>query len=118
MHLLKALRSKFDIKYLANECCLQYRYKTVQNFLKNNVKVLATTNLMSRGIDNKNVQIVINFDMPYINGVIDTKIYAYRAGRTARYGSGGSVLTFLPSENLTTFKIRLQRDLAVTVEEV
>lgn len=117
MHLLKALRAKFDVKFLSNECDPQHRYKTLQQFINNKLKFVVTTNLMSRGID-KNTQMVINFDMPYINGVVDTKIYAYRAGRTARYDSGGSVLTFVPVGNLATFKSRLQRDLAVIVEEV
>ncbi|KAI1330415.1 ATP-dependent RNA helicase DBP9 [Xylariaceae sp. FL0255] len=45
---------------------------------------------VSRGIDFKNVSMVLNFDCPK-----DARSYAHRIGRTARAGQTGSSLTFI-----------------------
>lgn len=62
---------------------------------------------VTRGIDFKGVQTVINFDMPG-----STAGYVHRVGRTGRAGNSGTAVSlFAPSEN--DFAAELERALAV-----
>ena len=58
-----------------------------------------TTSLLARGLDVPDVQVVINFDVPYMkpsNGGAprgDSETYLHRIGRTGRFGSKGVALS-------------------------
>ena len=54
--------------------------------------VLVATDLTARGIDFPNVQHVVNFDFPATSA-----LYLHRAGRTARFGEKGEVLSLVHS---------------------
>lgn len=74
------------------------RDETIQKFRKGEINVLITTNMLARGIDVPEVQIVINFDMPSqrtADGDIqtDSESYLHRIGRAGRFGAQGIALT-------------------------
>ncbi|KNC74041.1 hypothetical protein SARC_13400 [Sphaeroforma arctica JP610] len=54
-------------------------------------KVLITTNVIARGIDIDQVNVVVNYDIPMNNatGRADTDTYLHRIGRTGRFGRKG-----------------------------
>ena len=54
------------------------------------VHVLITTDIASRGLDTRNVQTVILYDFPH--SAVD---YLHRAGRTARAGDSGRVISII-----------------------
>jgi superfamily II DNA/RNA helicase len=54
------------------------------------IKVILTTDLLSRGVDLPQVNLVINFDVPRSKSV-----YLHRIGRTGRFGVKGIALSFL-----------------------
>lgn len=56
------------------------------------IKIIVSTDLLSRGIDNDNIDLVIHFDIPT---TIET--YFHRIGRTGRFGKYG--VSFLLSSN-------------------
>ncbi|KAI9346019.1 P-loop containing nucleoside triphosphate hydrolase protein [Zopfochytrium polystomum] len=56
--------------------------------------ILVATDVASRGIDFERVAVVVNFDFP--TNAVD---YMHRAGRTARIGRPGMVLSFVAAEN-------------------
>lgn len=53
------------------------------------IDMIVATDVMSRGIDMKDIDVVVNIDMP-----LDGKHYIHRAGRTGRVGKAGLVLSF------------------------
>ena len=66
----------------------------MEKFRKCEVNVIITTNMLARGIDVPEIEIVINFDIPYMhlpNGQKkgDPESYIHRIGRTGRFGSKG-----------------------------
>ena len=57
-------------------------------------RVLITTDLLARGIDVQQVQLVINYDLP---GKMQT--YLHRIGRSGRFGRKGAAINFVtPSD--------------------
>jgi ATP-dependent RNA helicase DDX19/DBP5 len=75
----------------------ELRDETVKRFRDQEIHVLITTNLMARGIDVPEVDLVINYDVPQmrIDGktVGDPETYLHRIGRTGRFGTKGIALT-------------------------
>ena len=51
---------------------------------------MIATDVAARGLDIKNLSLVINFDLPDL-----TENYIHRIGRTARAGAEGSALSFI-----------------------
>jgi ATP-dependent RNA helicase RhlE len=70
-----------------------YRTRALDDFKKNRVKILVATDVAARGIDIKNMNQVINFDLPTV-----AKDYVHRIGRTGRAGESGKAISFVGSE--------------------
>ncbi|KAH9578683.1 Helicase [Trypanosoma melophagium] len=70
------------------------RDETMMNFRLGNIWVLVTTDLLSRGIDFKNVGTVINFDIP-----TTIESYIHRIGRCGRAGKTGRAITFFTEDD-------------------
>ncbi len=68
------------------------RNETLLKFANGSVCVMVATDVASRGLDVKDVSMVINYDLPH-----DREIYIHRIGRTARAGAEGIALSFYPS---------------------
>ncbi|XP_043472818.1 probable ATP-dependent RNA helicase DDX20 [Leptopilina heterotoma] len=62
-------------------------------------KIMLTTDLTARGIDVKNVNLVVNLDIP-----IDSATYLHRIGRAGRYGSYGISITIISDRELKNFQ--------------
>lgn len=60
------------------------RQEALQKFKNGDVSILIATDVAARGIDVKNVDAVINFDLPNIS-----ETYVHRIGRTGRAGKNG-----------------------------
>jgi len=69
------------------------RDSTINDFKKGNIKLLVATSVAARGLDVKELILVINFDVP--NHMED---YVHRCGRTGRAGNKGHAYTFLTLE--------------------
>ena len=73
------------------------RDEMMQKFRNCEVNVIITTNMLARGIDVPEVEIVINFDVPTLsvkgNKMGDPESYLHRIGRTGRFGSKGIAIT-------------------------
>ncbi|CAJ1432056.1 unnamed protein product, partial [Effrenium voratum] len=62
------------------------REKALQSFRDDHTQVLLATDVAGRGIDVKDVKLVVNFDLPR-----STEDYIHRIGRTGRNGKGVAV---------------------------
>jgi len=65
------------------------RESTINSLKKGYFNVVVATDLAARGLDIKNIGIVINFDFP-----ISIENYVHRIGRTGRAGNTGDSITF------------------------
>lgn len=75
------------------------RNKAISMFKNQKVNVFITTDISSRGIDIKTVDLVINFDLPR-----DHKDFVHRVGRTARGGKVGLAISLLTQYDIKRLK--------------
>ncbi|EPS62515.1 hypothetical protein M569_12274, partial [Genlisea aurea] len=69
------------------------RESTLSDFKSNVCNILVATSIAARGLDVKELELVVNFDVP--NHYED---YVHRVGRTGRAGRKGKAITFLSKE--------------------
>lgn len=73
----------------------------LEGFRKGKYKVLVATDIAARGIDVKDISLVINFDLPD-----NSEDYVHRIGRTGRAGRSGKAISFVtPSQKADVKKI-------------
>ncbi len=68
----------------------QHREDTLMAFKNASMPILVATDVLSRGIDIKSIEIVVNFDVPG-----DPEDYVHRIGRTARADATGFAVTLV-----------------------
>ena len=71
----------------------------MHEFKSGRVHILVATDIVARGIDIDDIQLVINYDVPH-----DCEDYVHRIGRTARAGSDGAAITFVSIEEQARFR--------------
>nr|XP_029121270.1 DEAD-box ATP-dependent RNA helicase 42 [Elaeis guineensis] len=70
------------------------RESTISDFKSNVCNLLVATSVAARGLDVKELELVVNFDVP--NHYED---YVHRVGRTGRAGRKGCAITFITEED-------------------
>jgi ATP-dependent RNA helicase RhlE len=68
---------------------LAQRIKALDGFKTGKFRVLVATDIAARGIDVKNIELVVNFDLPD-----NSEDYVHRIGRTGRAGTSGKAISF------------------------
>ncbi|MBF0594580.1 MAG: DEAD/DEAH box helicase [Candidatus Omnitrophica bacterium] len=68
---------------------LGQRKAALEGFKVGRYRVLVATDIAARGIDVKNIELVVNYDLPD-----DADNYVHRIGRTARAGTQGRAISF------------------------
>ncbi|MBL7053367.1 MAG: DEAD/DEAH box helicase [Candidatus Portnoybacteria bacterium] len=70
------------------------RKAALDGFINGRFRILVATDIASRGIDVKDISLVINFDFPN-----NSEDYVHRIGRTGRVGRYGKAISFVTSSN-------------------
>ncbi len=90
------------------------REKSLRDFMNGKLHVLVATDVAARGIHVDDVDVVIQYDPPG-----DHKTYLHRAGRTARAGTSGLVVTLsLWDEELEVKRLQKRTDLVMPIVEM
>jgi ATP-dependent RNA helicase RhlE len=74
------------------------RNKALNAFKTGQIPVIVATNVIARGIDIKNVSLIINYDVPR-----SADDYVHRIGRTGRYDKTGIAITFVTQRDKRSF---------------
>ena len=74
------------------------REEVLSGFRAKQTRVLVATDVLSRGIDIKDIDIVINYDVPG-----DAEDYVHRVGRTARAETTGLAITLINEDDMYKF---------------
>ena len=91
-------RSGFRSSDMHSELNQEQRESTIRDFKNKKIKILVATDILSRGIDIKGIELVINYEVPH-----DAEDYVHRIGRTARADKTGEAITFINSKQVSNF---------------
>jgi ATP-dependent RNA helicase DeaD len=96
------------------------RDRIMAKFRSGTTEILVATDVASRGIDVKDVEMVVNYDLPK-----DEEDYVHRIGRTGRAGKSGLALSFASGKdifrlrNIERFsKVKIARRSVPTLDQV
>ena len=85
---------------------MMYRFKSGQ------IDVLVATDIVARGIDIDDIEMVINYDVPH-----DAEDYVHRIGRTARANKNGTAITLVRGKEVELF-MQIERFLERTIDKL
>ena len=80
----------FPVTFMHGGLAQDDRKSIMEDFRCGNIKILITTDILSRGIDIQQVSLVINYDLPK-----EKETYIHRIGRSGRYGRKGVSINFV-----------------------
>ena len=92
-------KNGFSVNFIHGDIEQRERKDIMNNFRNGIIKILITTDMLSRGIDIQQVSLVINYDLPK-----EKETYIHRIGRSGRYGRKGSVINFVSHYDITQLK--------------
>jgi len=75
------------------------REERIRLFRSGNIPIIVATDVLSRGLDIKGIDLVINYDVPG-----DGEDYVHRIGRTARADASGIALTYINAKDRRRFQ--------------
>lgn len=92
-------RAGFNARAMHSDLTQPERDEVMYLFRSAQVDILVATDIVARGIDIDDIQLVINYDVPH-----DEEDYVHRIGRTARAGRGGQAITLVGEKDQPQFK--------------
>lgn len=91
-------RARFKVAEMHSDLEQAEREDVLFQFKSGAIPVLVATDILSRGIDIDNIDLVINYDVPH-----DGEDYIHRIGRTARAESDGVAITLISEKEQRKF---------------
>jgi ATP-dependent RNA helicase RhlE len=92
-------RKGYSVEGISSDFDQTQREEALQRFSSKKTQIVVATDVLSRGIDIKDINLVINYDVPS-----DAADYVHRVGRTARAETTGVALTFINEKDMYNFK--------------
>ncbi len=104
-------RKGYNVEAMHSDLEQSQRDEAMYRFKSQQVDILVATDIVARGIDIDDIQLVVNFDVPH-----DAEDYVHRIGRTARAGAEGSAFTLVSEKDQPAFA-KIERFLEKEVEK-
>ena len=89
----KISRLGFPCFYIHGQMGQEDRNRVFHNFRQGERRYLVCTDIFTRGIDIKTLNVVINFDFP-----LSANTYLHRIGRSGRFGHRGLAINFISDD--------------------
>lgn len=108
----RALRQKgFNVGAMHSDLEQKERDAIMYEFKNRRISILIATDIVSRGIDIDDIQLVINYDVPR-----DAEDYVHRIGRTARANRDGQAITLVNQKDWR-YLLRIERLIEKEIEK-
>ncbi len=91
-------RSRLPVEEIHSDLEQAKREEVLMHFRSGRLSILVATDILSRGIDIDDIDLVINYDVPH-----DGEDYVHRIGRTARAESNGTAYTLISPKEFRKF---------------
>ena len=106
------IRNNYPVDYIHGEVTKSERETKLLNFKNGQTRMLLSTDLLSRGIDVQQLNLVINFDLPK-----SKETYVHRIGRSGRYGRKGVAINFITNRELEYLN-ELERHYNINIDDL
>lgn len=106
------LRKGFNVGEMHSDLDQKERDAVMYAFKTQQIDILVATDIVARGIDIDDIQLVVNYDLPH-----DAEDYVHRIGRTARANNDGNALTLVGEKEYGGFK-RMEKQLEIEIPAV
>jgi superfamily II DNA/RNA helicase len=93
-------RKGFPVEEIHSDLAQDKREQVLLDFRNKKYTTLVATDILSRGIDIEDIELVINYDVPN-----DGEDYVHRIGRTARAASTGTAYTLVNESEQRKFAV-------------
>ena len=91
-------KSKLNVHPISSDLEQSDREQVLNKFKGKQIRILIATDVLSRGIDIKDINLIINFDVPR-----NAEDYVHRVGRTARADTTGVAITLVNRDDMGNF---------------
>ena len=89
----------FKVAQMHSDLSQSERDEVMNNFKNGHIHIIVATDILSRGIDVDDIQLIVNYDVPS-----DPEDYVHRIGRTSRGTKlGGSAVTIVNHKDIKRF---------------
>lgn len=105
-------KQNFTVNILHGDMTQDERNEVMSQFRSGGVRILITTDILSRGIDIQQVSLVINYDLPY-----KMETYIHRIGRSGRFGRKGVAINLITQDEVNTFR-NLEKYYSTSIDEL
>ena len=95
----KLSKDNFPVSYITGDRTAEERKETMMQFRSGAIRILLSSDLLSRGIDVQQLSLVINYDIPR-----DKETYIHRIGRSGRYGRKGVAINLIHESEIESLK--------------
>lgn len=111
--LTKNMQDKdFPVDCICGGMSTEERSDIMKRFRSGDIRVLISTDLLSRGIDVQQISLVVNYDIPF-----EKETYVHRIGRSGRYGRKGVAINLVNQKDFQRFKT-IQETYETVIEEL
>ncbi len=95
----KLIDDEFPVGYITGDRSVDERNQIMNEFRSGSLRILLSSDLLSRGIDIQQLSLVINYDLPR-----EKETYIHRIGRSGRYGRKGVSINFITDKEIEYMK--------------
>jgi superfamily II DNA/RNA helicase len=105
-------KNGFKAQGVSSNLDQEQREEILRGFRSKRIRIVVATDVMSRGIDIKEINLVINYDTPF-----DAEDYVHRVGRTARANTKGEAITLVNEKDMRKLA-QIQRLIEADITQV
>lgn len=105
-------KTHYKIAEIHSDLDQKEREDAILGFKAGKINIIIATDIISRGIDIDNVELVINYEVPR-----EEEDYIHRIGRTARAEKEGKAITFIGEKEIPKF-IKIEKFLGIEIEKL
>ena len=108
-------KNNFEITCIHGKMTQEERDEIIKQFRDGKTRILLTTDLLARGIDIPQVNLVINYDIP-----INKETYIHRIGRCGRFDKKGISITMIKMDDPSDLKLfnKMKHHYKINIEEL
>lgn len=105
-------RYKHNVEGISSDYDQSQREEVLRTFRSKQTRIVVATDVLARGIDIKDINLVINYEVPK-----NAEDYVHRVGRTARANTTGVALTLVNEEDMYQFS-QIEKLIETTISKI